>query len=358
MRRATFTGLCAIFTLVLSLAAGPSAWALDTIKTPKGVLSGHVVGMDATKVEYQPASGGDATKEVPVNQILIINFDNEPKELRSAKDFALKGRYEEGLSAIHRLKSEPSREEIQKDVEYYRAYFTAKLALGGSQKIAAAGLMMKAFADANEKNYHYYDAVELVGDLFLAVHQYPQATEYYARLDNAPWPEYKMRAGAATGRTLLDQGKAAEALTAFDKVIAADIPSDSPVIEAATAQRTAATLGKASALVALKRCDEGIKLIEEVIQKTDAEDAPAMARAYNVLGRAYRQSGPGHEKEALLAFLHVDRLYASVPDSHAEALANLVELWEQVHKNERANRDRKTLQEKYPDSPWTKKLGE
>ena len=78
-----------------------------------------------------------------------------------------------------------------------------------------------------------------------------------------------------------------------------------------------------------------------------------MARAYNVLGTAYRQTG--RTQEALLAFLHVDVLYPSVPEAHAEALANLADLWQQVHQNERANRARKTLEEEYPDSPWTKK---
>jgi hypothetical protein len=48
-------------------------------------------------------------------------------------------------------------------------------------------------------------------------------------------------------------------------------------------------------------------------------------------------------------------LYAAVPDAHAEALANLVDLWEQDHKMERANHDRKRLMERYPESPWAKK---
>ena len=157
-----------------------------------------------------------------------------------------------------------------------------------------------------------------------------------------------MRAGVAAGRALLSQGKPREAAAAFDKVLATEAEGDS-----AQAQRTAATLGKASALVALKKPDEAIAIVEEIIQKGDPEDAPLMARAYNVLGTAQRQAG--RIKEALLAFLHVDILYSSVPDAHAEALANLAELWEQVHKTDRANRARQTLEEQYKDSPWAKK---
>ena len=139
-------------------------------------------------------------------------------------------------------------------------------------------------------------------------------------------------------------------MTAFDKVLATEAEGKS-----AQTQRMAATLGKAGALVALKKPDEAIKTVEEFLDKADPENSPLMATAYNILGTAQRQAG--RTKEALLAFLHVDVLYASVPDAHAEALANLADLWEQVHKTERANRARKTLLEQYPDSPWVKKAG-
>ena len=210
---------------------------------------------------------------------------------------------------------------------------------------------MKAFADANSKSYHYFEASEVVGDLLVAVRQYALAADYYDRLDKAPWPDYKMRAGVAAGRALLAQGKIAEAQAAFDKVIAIDAEGD-----LAQGQRALARLGKARGLVAGKKTDEAIKLGTEVLKGADPKDVPLLAQAYNVLGTAYRQAG--RTEEALLAFLRVDVLYASPPDAHAEALANLAELWEQVHKTERANRARKTLDEQYPDSPWAKKTGE
>ena len=118
-------------------------------------------------------------------------------------------------------------------------------------------------------------------------------------------------------------------------------------------QRTSAQLGKAMALIASKKPDEAVAMTEDILKTADSGDAALMARAYNVLGSAHRQAG--RTKDALLAFLHVDVLYPSLPDAHAEALANLADLWEQVHKSERANRAQKTLEDDYPDSPWTKK---
>ena len=111
-----------------------------------------------------------------------------------------------------------------------------------------------------------------------------------------------------------------------------------------------AKLGKAGVLAASKKSTEAIKLVQDVLETADPEDAPLVARAYNVLGTAHRQAG--RTQEALLAFLHVDLLYPSVADAHAEALANLAELWQQIHKMDRA---RRALEDDYPDSPWTKK---
>jgi outer membrane protein assembly factor BamD (BamD/ComL family) len=45
-----------------------------------------------------------------------------------------------------------------------------------------------------------------------------------------------------------------------------------------------------------------------------------------------------------------------VPDDHAEALFNLVELWNTNNKPERAREARQSLETTYPNSPWTKKL--
>jgi tetratricopeptide (TPR) repeat protein len=159
-----------------------------------------------------------------------------------------------------------------------------------------------------------------------------------------------MRAGVAAGRALLAQGKINEAQSAFDRVVATEAEGD-----LAQSQRLAARLGKASAQVASKRPDEAIKMVDDILKTADAEDVNLMARAYNVLGTAHRQAG--RTKEALLAFLHVDLLYPSQPDTHAEALFNLSELWEEMHKSERANAARKTLEETYKDSPWANKGG-
>jgi tetratricopeptide (TPR) repeat protein len=339
-----------VLAAAVSLAAAGVSSAIDSVKIAnKPLCRGRVVSMSPLKVTIEEGAEGQ-TKDIPVNQIQAVSYENEPIDLKTAKAHVLNNRYAEAMTALERIKEDSGRPEIQQDIDFYKALCAAKLALGGSGKIADAGRMMKAFADTNTKSYHYFEASETVGDLLVAIGRYAQAAEYYHRLDEAPWPDYQMRAGVAAGRALLAQGKIDEANAAFDKVIATQGQG-----EQAQSQRLLARLGKASALSAAKKSDEAIKMVEDLLKTADPEDAPLMARAYNVLGTAYRQAG--RTKEALLAFLHVDVLYPAVPDAHAEALANLADLWEQVHKGERANRARKTLEEDYRDSPWAKKAG-
>ena len=63
---------------------------------------------------------------------------------------------------------------------------------------------------------------------------------------------------------------------------------------------------------------------------------------------------PGREQDALISFLTVDLVYNATPESHAEALANLVELWEAAQHPERAREARQLLESSYPATRWAK----
>jgi hypothetical protein len=100
----------------------------------------------------------------------------------------LASRYADAAALLERVKYDGDRIEIRQDIEFYRAFCSAQLALAGKEEIANAGRMMKSFVDANSNNYHYFEASEIVGDLLVAIHQYDQAADYYNRLAKAPWP--------------------------------------------------------------------------------------------------------------------------------------------------------------------------
>ncbi len=355
------------FALILLGAIADAGMAIDVIHTNKGEILGAIVATDTLKVDCQVSPS--QIKHVPVNEILSIDYAGDIPDWKAARQDTLAGRYAKALKRLEGSKRTSDRAEVNQDVAFYKALCAAKLALGGTGEIDEAGNLMRAFVNDNPTSYHFFEATETIGDLLTAKKLYAKAAEYYRQLEKAPWPDYKMRAGVAIGRSLLQQGKLSEASAAFDQVMA--IESDDNL---AKIQKIAAYLGKADVLIAAKKPMEAAKLIETFLEKATAENspsqnsasgdkdgaaakgilenAPLMAKAYNIRGTAERQAG--HNKAAVLAFLHVDLLYSAVPDAHAEALANLIDLWGELHKPDRADAARKTLKEKYPQSRWCK----
>jgi tetratricopeptide (TPR) repeat protein len=281
-----------------------------------------------------------------VNEIRSVVFDEEPAELSQARLNAKNGGYANAQERLQQIDRDSiKRDLIRDDVEFYQVYVDGKLALTGTGEIAGAGRRLNDFVRSHPQSFHYFDAVELMGDLLMVAGKFPAAEKQYAELSNAPWPEYKTRAGMLLGRSLQAQDKHAEAIAQFDSALAATGAVDNDATRSAT-------LGKAVSLAETGRLDEAVGMIEEVIQHTDPEQRELQARAYNALGNSYQRAG--RTKDALLAYLHVDVLYSTVPEAHAEALAALVPLWEAVGQASRAREARETLQQRYANSRWAK----
>jgi len=337
-----------ILAVAVCLAAASACWAFDTIKTESESIRGTVIGMSPLKVTIQQGAAGGLEKEVPVNEIETIYYDDEPTQLKTARLHISSGRYEDALSTLGGIDtSEISREVVKQDVDFYKAHCTARLALGGNGKVLDAARQMSAFLSANKGSYHFLEATEAMGDLAVANGSYDQAEVHYRKLAVPPWPDYKMKAGVALGRARLAQGNTAGAKQAFEVVLGMDAGDD-----LAKAQHLAATLGKARCLAAEGAHAQAIKVVQDILARADPEDVELQARAHNTLGTALRKAG--RDKEALMAFLHVHLLYFAVPEAHAEALANLVELWKAVHKTERAVQAQRMLEERYANSRWNK----
>ncbi|MDY0167416.1 MAG: hypothetical protein RBS80_12785 [Thermoguttaceae bacterium] len=317
----------------------------DTIRAGNRTYSGPIRKMTPTHVVIE-VQGAD--QELPVNQIENVFYDGEPTGLKTARSNIANRAYENALAALERIDRDTiSRPEILREMDFMTAFSEAQVALQGNGDLRAAGSKMIGFARDNSGHYRYLEACEVIGNLLVALGSHAQAEEYYTRIAQAPWPDFKMRAGVAVGRARLAQGKNAEAVQAFDSVLANNAEG-----ELAEAQRLAARLGKAVAQASTGSADESVKVIEEIIMKAAPEDIDLHARAYNALGTAHRKAN--RTQDALLAFLHVDTLYFQVADAHAEALSNLAQLWNEVGKTDEAVRAQQILQEQYKNSPWAK----
>jgi tetratricopeptide (TPR) repeat protein len=325
-----------------ALAQGTS----DRVRLVRGTESGEVSGM--TPLQITLNKGLPGTRDIAVNDIKSVLFDGEPSELSQARVNAANGAYENALQSLAKIDLDSVRRDfIRQDIEFYKSWCAARLALAGQGKIDDAGSQLNSFVRNHPQNFHYLEAREAMGDLLMAGGRYPLAEKQYAELAKTPWPAYKMRAAVAAGRSLQAQNKHAEAIQQFDAALA--ISDDGPE---AQNQRLAATLGKAVSQAETGSVDQAVGAIEKVIHDTDPQEKELQARAHLALGNCHETAG--RTKDALYAFLYVDIIYNTVPEAHAEALAHLVPLWQAIGHEERAREARQMLDERYGNSRWAK----
>ena len=141
-----------------------------------------------------------------------------------------------------------------------------------------------------------------------------------------------MRGGLAIGEAQVQQKNFTMAMVNFDNVLQLAAQDKT---EAGEPEKLAATLGKALCLANDGKPDDGLKLVEEVINTLPADDHALLAQAYVTLGECYLKK-PDHQTQARLAFLHVDVLYPTQIKAEKKALEHLAVLWAQANKKDRA----------------------
>ncbi len=333
-------------TLTWGLAAA-QAQQFDSVLGSRGTPTyGEITSMSPTEITISTNAGN---KQFAVNDIQRVTFKNEPRELRIARDGIKKGQLESARSTLDEIStSDITRPEILQDIEFYKAYCDGRLALTGGGDKAAAVRALRAFeVNADNKNsYHYFEAMELLGDLAVALASYENAVDYYGKLGQAPWAPYQLRANVLQASALVASGNYADAVKQYDLVLAASL-EDAEARE----QKLYATLGKAVCLAQTGQAQDAIASVMTIIEENDSRDKPLLfARAYNALGTCYVKAG--QPQDALLAFLHVDLLFNQTPEEHAEALYYLSDLWRTLNKAERAIQARSVLENRYSGSPW------
>ncbi|HUY89758.1 MAG TPA: tetratricopeptide repeat protein [Pirellulales bacterium] len=342
--------------LVLAAAAACCAWgpiaaraADDTIRKTNGEqVKAPVQSVSKDGVTFEKGSKQETLKPF---EVAAIRFSDAPATMISIIAQVINGGYENALRSLGGI--DPGtleRAESKQELQYLKAYCNGRLALGGSVDVNEAGKQLREFVKACPDSYHYYPANELLGDLAAAAGKYDAAATFYKVLADSPFDEYKTRAGVAIGRARLAEKKFPEALKEFETALSLAEKGSGPAADAA---KQSALIGKAACLAETGKPEEGLKVIDEVLAKLSPEEVDLHAQAYVAQGNCYRKM-PEHAKQALISFLHVDVLYFSNAQAHAEALWNLTALWIENGKQERAVQASELLKQRYPNSPWAK----
>lgn len=342
--------------VIASVPAVLLAQSGDRVRlTNRGEVSGQIAAVSPNEVQVRDQR--DETKTVPIDQIREVLLDGEPASLRNARGMLSR---QDFAGAVEELKKiEPAELEGASNLVLAELDFVKAAAAGGKATAtgvaadqAAGEAALRAFLTKHAKNYNFYRAAELLGDLLAKSGKYPDAATAYAALEKGP-PAFRVRAATAKANLFYAQQKYDEALKEFDSAI--KIQTD-PKDDASARQKREADLGRARCMSRQGQAAAAVDLVLAAVKAADPEDKEMLGKAYNVLGDAYKAAG-GKDQDALIAFLMVDLVYNGLADSHAEALFNLGQLWDKAKNPERARQAKQTLQTTYPDSPWTKKLG-
>jgi hypothetical protein len=156
--------------IVLSCAASvfvPSVGAAaDRIRLVRGSDNGEISDMSPTEIAI--AKGVPGSRTIAVNQIKSVQFEGEPAELSQARVSVGNGAFAKAAQLLQKVNaSGVQRDFIKQDIEYYKAYVAARLALAGEGQIADAGRLLNAFVRSYPKNFHYLEACEMMGDLLM-----------------------------------------------------------------------------------------------------------------------------------------------------------------------------------------------
>lgn len=344
--------------LLVWLAAGilsleGTAWgqAVDRVQLVGGMsVAGSVVAVSPVGIDMENSDGTPQT--IAIETIREVQFGAEPQSLKNARTMLLRGRGADARDEVAKIDADEldgAEPLVLAEVDFLKAATAGQATLDAGGDLAGAATLVAAYLAKHPTSHHFFQMTELLGDLHARSGQPERALAAYERLRGGP-PALQVRAAAAKAALLFTQGKADEALAEYEAAIA--LAGNE---KASQPQKRSAEVGKARCLLLQGRHDAAAETVLQIINAANPEEKELLSRAYTVLGATYRAMG-GKEQDALIQFLMVELVYNTLPETHAEALFNLAELWDNGGNPERAREARQNLKSAYPDSPWAAKL--
>jgi tetratricopeptide (TPR) repeat protein len=340
----------AILAGISVLGISHVAMAVDqvTLRSSNVTVRGEITAMTTASVSIKPTNG--PVQEVPVSDIFNIIYDMQPPMLAQAQSNERSGSLDSALQKYQDVAKSYAGDDkrVVTDVKFLIARTQVKSALADPSKVADAQKAIAEFRTANKTHFRYLEATLLEAQLLSENSATEAAAQDLLReVQSAPVKGFQLQAGVQLGRLLLKGDKISEALAAFDQVI-----QQSAGDAGATSAMFDGMLGKASCQQKQGQVDDAIKTLDEVISKASESESQTLAEAWVQKGDCFRAKNL--PKDALMAYLHVDVLYASEPAAHAESLFRLASLWGPAGHQDRADEAMARLTSRYENSPWAK----
>ena len=336
---------------VMAVLASSQLFAIDIItrKSDGKKVSGAISDMTKEDITLKKPVG--EPEKVQSNDVAAIEFEGGGPDLRLGYTDENVGRMDKAIERYTKAKADaknPS-DHLKAEFDYVIARANGRAALADPAKQAAAIAQLQAIQKARPEHFRYYESVYVLGQVQLAMGNFDDARATFDILAKSQWNDNKMLARIAKGRSYVEQKEMDKAAAEFEAAAAA--ATDSPADQA---RKYEAMLGQARALIAQAKFEDALKIVELVTDKGPAEESGLQAEAYVLQGNSLLALG--RTKEAALAYLHVDILYAKENTMHAEALYNLGKAWKAVQLTDRSAEAEAKLVQLYPNSAWRKKL--
>ena len=290
----------------------------------------------------------DGNKNVASWDVRLIRFEGS-NELVKAKSAYGDDRFSACYDQLNSLGS-LDRDLMQQDADFYKAMSAARISLrGGKVTMDQAATLLRQFMQSHPNSFHTYEVMDMFGDLAIATGRFDAAETQFAKTAACSWPEISFNGTLKAGKAQLYSGKYDEAIASF-KATERDDNGEAYAVQAKLVARCL----RAQALGLSGKTAGGMENANSIIKNENSKNIDLFAHAYNALGTCYAKENKN--KEAIRAFLHTDLLFTIEPDSHAQALYNLVELWAATERPDRAARARQKLTERYRNTFWAAKL--
>jgi tetratricopeptide (TPR) repeat protein len=328
-----------------------SAFAADSITRKSGPrLAGTITGTTKTELTIKPSVGDPVA--VPANEVLLVDWDDATADLKLGLSDENGGRLDSALTRVRKSQadSQTSLDALKKEFEFVEARILGRMAKADPGKVDEALAALEKVKKTCADHFRYFDVLKALGEVQMVKGDNAAARQSFEGLAQAPWNDVKLAGQVALGRILMAEGNSDEAVKTFDAAI-----SSAGNSAGEQARKYDAMLGKARALAVQSKHDEALKTLDEVTMKAPATETALQAEAYVLQGNSLQALN--RNKEAVLAYLHVDLLFPRETGYHAEALYHLARLWKLVQSPERGLDAEAKLTASYPNSAWAKKLG-
>jgi len=289
-------------------------------------------------------------RKLAANDVSRIQFVASPLEVLKADAMFNDKRFLDARAELAKVNlGEIKNNFVKQDVAYMFAAVDAHVALAGDGDKFQAASVLKAFLEQHADSYHYYEVVELFGDLAYVVGSFDKAAEQYTILTKSPWLDLQIKGTLRLANSTVGKGDYAAALGMFEQV--ATVNATTPLMQLTVSEAKA---GQAKCLGETGKAAAGIALTDKLIKDNDPKTQKQLfAQAYNAQGVCYRNNK--QPKDAILAFLHTHLIFNESADAHAESLYHLSQLWSEVSKADRAQDSKNLLKERYGGTFWEQK---